>query len=170
MKRLPILILLVVLITGCSKAEPEADTPQQKRSPQDVIRAFFIAMLSNDEAGVRKEILPNPDAEILWQGEAPPLEALPQIKAQFSSMTCQECRVGETIDLPGGRKLKVTDQMVNKSSKLLFTVIDGQTMPTPLAVTMVDGEWKVDAGPLIAARLAAKRIREVREKETPTNE
>ena len=160
MKRLSILLLVASLLAGCSKAEPDHGEPQAARPPEDVVRSLFIAMLSNDEAGVRREVLPNPNAEVLWQGEAPPKEALRQIKTQLNSMTCRDCKVGETIDLPGGRRLEVTEQMVNENSKLLIPSISGEPMPTPLLVIKTKGEWKVDAGPLIDARLAAERLRE----------
>lgn len=151
--------LVALLITSCSSA-PQQNSPATVRPADEVVRSFFIAMLMNDEAGVRKEILPSPDAQVLWQGSPPPAEALSQIKKQLEAMTCRECKVGETIDLPGNKTLTVTDYWVNENSKLLFPIIGGEPMPTPLPVLKVDGQWKVEAGPLIAARLAEEHARQ----------
>ena len=160
MKKIAILILLVSFVVGCSKTEPEAETSQKTKSPKEVLSEFFIALLSKDEAVIRKLILPNPDAQILWKGQTTSPQDRRGFEKQLSNMTCRECKVGEIIDLPGGRKLEVTSQMVNDKSKLIFPVIDGQPMEVPLPVIMVDGKWKIEAGPIIFARLLAKQLKE----------
>ncbi len=160
MFRSPIAIALVALLMASCTSEPQISSTDIERPANEVVRSFFIAMLMNDEAGVRKEILPSQDAHVLWQGPPPPAEALSQIKKQLEAMTCRECKVGETINLPGNKTLKVTDMMVNENSKMLFPIIAGESMPTPLPAVKIDGQWKVEAGPIIAARLAAKRAQE----------
>ena len=182
MGRLPLVILAATLVVGCSRRLPGPQTPpqaqplspetqqqaqplrmatqQQARTPEEVVRAFFVAMFSNDEVGVRKEMLPNPNPEILWQGEPLPPEFLRWAKPHLQNMTCRECKVGEIIDLPGAPSLEVTDQMVNERSRLVFPIIGDEPSPIPLFVFLVDGAWKVDAAPLIAARQAATRMKE----------
>ena len=92
---------------------------------------------------------------------------LEQVKNQIKNMKFREVKAGETLALPGGLELKVTKKMVNANRKLLFPIVEGQELPTPLTVLLVKGEWKVDASSLIAARLAAKRVRERRAPDKP---
>ena len=182
MRRLPFFVLAVALVAGCSKHDPVSttrqhaqppglesqqqaeppgpETEQPTRTPEEVVRAFFIAMFSNDEVGVRKEILPDPDSAILWQGRPVPPGLLRQLTPHLQNMTCRECVVGEIVDLPGAPSLEVTDQVVNERRKLLFPIIGDEPSPVPLLVILVDGVWKVDAAPLIAARQTARRMME----------
>lgn len=160
MKRYFIVIVFATILALSCNAASKLKHPANVRPPVEVVRSFFLAMLANNEAGVQKHILPHPKADILWQGEAPPPEVLPQAKRQFANMICLEGKVGETIYLPGGRKSKITSLVVNETRKLLIPVIGGEFMPTPLFVFKVGNHWKVNAEPLITARLAAKRVRE----------
>ena len=157
MKSLHLLILFSLLVTGCAKETPSPEPQISPDSPDEVVRAFFIAMLSCNEVEIRKHILPNPDASWLWYGQAPPPDVLTDMETQFNNMTLREHKVGETIILPGGHHLEISDQMVNEYSKLVTPTIGGKPMPTPLPLVKLDGHWKVDAGSLIAARKAANK-------------
>jgi hypothetical protein len=140
-----------------SDGKPASDQPQ---SVDEIVRDLFIAMMTKDKAAVEKLIVPNPKAAVLWQGESPPAEVLPQIVDHFKKMTCRECKVGETIQLPGNKTLKVTDQFVSENKKLVFPTMNGQSLPTPLPLVKIDDQWKVDAAVLIIAREAAQKARE----------
>jgi hypothetical protein len=159
MKAASVALILASMIS-VSFAESPVQPREKTRSPEEVIRSFFMAMMSNDEEGILREIIPHPQAEILWEGETIPPEILSNIKKQMGSMTFTECTVGELLELPDAENLKVTAQMVNEENKLMFPVIDGQPAPTPLAVKRIEGEWKIDASPLIISRNAAKLLRQ----------
>ncbi|MCE9547604.1 MAG: hypothetical protein K8T25_19215 [Planctomycetia bacterium] len=128
-----------------------------ERSIDDVMQAFFIALLSNDEAGVKAEIMPHAKAEILWKGMPVPKQLLEQMKKQFKGLTCREVKLGDTIRLPGGNEVKANDSMINADSKLVYPSVAGEEMPIPLRMQKSEGKWKVDATPLIEARLASQR-------------
>ncbi len=167
----PVLILKAKEITaeeakaaaGSAKSTGAAApaAPARDSSPTtEAVRAFFLAMVTLDEQGIRKVTLPNDKASTLWTGQAPPKEVLPMLKQQFESMTCRECAVGEVVDLGGGKTMTVTESMVSPTSKVLMPTFPGQARSFPLPVVMVDGAWKVDASALIEARLAAQRMME----------
>ena len=161
MKQLIALSVVAVLLVGIPANADEKNKDKPERSAEEVVRDFFIAFTSKDKAGIQQTMLPNRHAAVLWQGHVPPREALAQIKAQFEKMTCRECEAGETINLPGKGKLKVTDSMVNESRKMLFPVMNGQTMPTLLPVHLVNGKWRVDASSIVNQFANAGRIRNV---------
>jgi hypothetical protein len=117
-------------------------------------------MVSNDKETIREITVPNPDAAVLWSGQKVPDEAIEMIKKELESAKCRELKVGDVFVLPNKKELKITDKMVNEDNKMFVPTIGGQEMPTPLAARKTKGQWKVDAGPLIAARLAAKKAME----------
>lgn len=153
-----VLIGTCLIPSGLIQAEEPGEVAEQ--SAEEVVKTLFVAILTNDKDTIEKLILPETNAQVLWQGPLPPKAAIPMIKAQFQTMTCRECQVGEILVLPDGLKLKVTDEMVNKNRKQLIPVIGGQPMPIPVSVVRVNDEWKVDVGPIIAARLAAHSVEE----------
>ena len=134
--------------TNASPAKPAKDT----RSAEDVFRAFMLAMMTNDRAALTNTILPNPDADILWQGEPPPAALWAQIKAQIAGMTFHEFKVGDTWYLPGGKGVPVTSDLVGPDKKLLAPSLGGKSLPTVIPMQRINGEWKVDAASLIASR------------------
>jgi len=164
MRHFFLIALCTICFTGCEK-QTSTPPPQPNVSaatvstPTAEIRAYLIAILSNDEAEIRKCILPNPDASILWQGQAPPPDVLSEMQTRLDTMTVRECVVGEIVDLPGGQQMAVTDQLVNANQMLVYPVIEGEAMPTPLSLVRIEDQWKVDAAPLIASRQAVNRMR-----------
>ena len=79
-------------------------------------------------------------------------------------------KAGDEIKLPGGRTLKIDETRVNKTRQS----ITAMGSPNPFDVQLIEGKWKVNPQPLIAARKAAKKAmeqnkqREAAEKEAGT--
>jgi hypothetical protein len=137
-----------------------AQIAKDTNDPASVVKQLFIAMASNDEATIRKIILPNSNASVLWRGQKAPDEAIAMMKKDLENSKCRELKVGEIFKLPGNKELKITDKMVNKDNKMLVPTLGGMETPTPFPVKRVQGQWKVDAGALIAGRLAAQKAME----------
>jgi hypothetical protein len=155
MKTLCIVLLAsFIVVNSIWSDEPKtADNPE----PETVIRELLFSMLANDSEGGKKWILPNSDAEILWHGQTPPKEALPEIRKQIAAIPFKRLVVGETADLPGGKKLTVTSDQVNENRLM---IMDTTEPGIPFILVKQEGMWKVDAGPIIAARKAAQRAME----------
>lgn len=131
------------------------------RSPEDVMRAFVLAGCSKDEAALRQAILPTPGAEVLWQGPVLSKEAVLQTKAMLHKAVFRECKAGQTIDIPGEGKLRITDSMVDENRKMFLPVIDGRPMPPCLTLCLAGGKWKIDASDIIQQELRSRRIEKV---------
>jgi len=141
-------------LAGSAKPRAEA-VAKPGGSPEEVLRAFFLAMIFNDEAKVRALALPADGLELLWKGVAPPPEAADQIKKQVSAQPIKVLKPGDEFTLPGNRKMTVPAEDVTDDRAVLLP----EGAPTPTRLRKVDGEWKVDARPLIAARKGAAAAR-----------
>ena len=100
--------------------------------PEDVLFEFLIANLGGSEEEIRPLIVDHPDAGLLWQG-AYPLEAAALLAQQYEGM--EIARIEEQPDR---------------------VLLQSSASPLPLAVVRVDGEWLVDASPIIEFRKRAK--------------
>ena len=73
----------------------------------------------------------------------------------------RECRVGQTLDIPGEEKLEVTESVVNENRKVFLVLVDGKPIAPRLTLCLAEGEWKVDASDIISQVARAKRIEKV---------
>jgi hypothetical protein len=121
------------------------------------VHRLIIAMMSNDEQTIRVTIKPHADAAVLWQGVAAPADAVALARAELDKNPCRIIAVGETLTLPGNRKFQLMADMVDDDRELVMPRIGGTEGPIPLWVERESGDWKVDAGPLIKIRMAAKK-------------
>ncbi len=126
---------------------------------KSICQKFIRSMLSKNEKGVRSVILPAEDAELLWQGEAPPKGMLEKIDKSIENMVITEPKEGETVMLPDGRSIVMKKGMIGKDKTMILMTLGGEKMPIPLMLSKVKGEWKIDASPLIAGRKAAAKVR-----------
>lgn len=133
----------------------KAEAAKAGGSPEEVLRSFFVAMILKDEAKVKDLALPADGLELLWKGEAPPPEAEEQIKKQAASQPIKTLKIGDEFTLPGNRKMTVPAEDVTEDRAVLLP----EGAPTPTRMRKVDGRWKVDARPIIAARKAADAAR-----------
>lgn len=133
---------------------PEVDS-SRGTTPEAALRNLFGAMLASDRAGVLANALPNPEIELLLSPEPLTPEQIAQAQAQFDAMPVHALSVGDSISLPGGETLVFDETMINDDHQML--TIPGSDLP--LELVRIDGAWKVNASPLIAARKAAQAAR-----------
>ena len=122
------------------------------------MRNFLLAMLEGDEQELRKWSLPHKDLDLLLGGQRPPQEVLKQIKQAFETTPIKRLKVGDKVELPGGRTIAVDKSRVNENRQLLQMERD----PLPWTLVKKKGAWKVDPSPVIAARKAAAAARQGR--------
>jgi hypothetical protein len=137
------------------QARAKAATRVDDRTPEGAWRSFVIAMLSRDEATLKTLALPAEGLEWLLKGEAPPQDALAQIKDQIGKQRIGRLKPGDRFTLPGGRIVVVAPEEVGPDRAVLVPEGD----PIPTRVQRVAGHWKVDARPLIVARRMADAAR-----------
>ncbi|MFN0019377.1 MAG: hypothetical protein ACKVP0_14020 [Pirellulaceae bacterium] len=101
--------------------------------PEDVLFEFLIANLGGSEEEIRPLIVDHPDAALLWQGAYPP-EVAALLARQYEGM--EIARIEEQPDR---------------------VLLQSTASPLPLAVVRVDGEWLVDASPIIEFRKRAAK-------------
>jgi hypothetical protein len=94
----------------------------------DVPVDFLIANLGGGEEEIRPLIVDQPDAAFLWQGPYPP-DVAALLAEQHEGMDI--VRVEERPDR---------------------VLLQSSVSPFPLAVVRIDGEWRVDASPIIELR------------------
>lgn len=172
-RSLTLAIAILIGVPGCRSKSPStpaqdellvaapATVPAtQEAAPTDVFRALFLAMLNNDRAGVEAVILPHPQAEILWTGNPLTDWQRQQVTTTLQrGLTMYEVQPGTRVVLPGGREVLITDAMVDPNRKLYWPILGLEKMPTPLWFQRTPGgPWKVDASPLIGARLKVKEV------------
>jgi hypothetical protein len=96
--------------------------------PEDVLFDFLIANLHGREEEIRPLIVKHPDAALLWQGAYPP-DVAQLLARQYEGMAIARVEEGP-------------DRVLLQSS----------ASPIPIAVIKVQGEWRVDASPIINFR------------------
>lgn len=132
--------------TKKSKSKPE------ELSPEDVARRFFAALLTRDEAEIKRYSIPSPGSEILWKG-APLNDAMrAAVKERMASLKFRRLKAGDTVTSPAGKQYTVDPTQVNEGRVLLLP--EGFKLP----FTLVDSDlgWRVKVDGLIAARKAAE--------------
>jgi hypothetical protein len=114
---------LLLSAAGCSKA---GDKPG---SPEDVYRRFMLGNLSGDEKAIRTLVLDHPEAAILWSGGSYPAPVAEVLGKQY-------------------REMKIS-RMTDEPERV---VLQSPASPVPLEVRRVNGEWRIDASPIIGFR------------------
>lgn len=135
--------------TETSNGKAAAATPEQ------ALRTFLAAMITQDEKSLRAVTLPAKDLEWLLKGKPVPADLIENIKSQIANQPIRVLKPGDVITLPGNRKLTVQPDEVTKDRAFLLP--EGMELPSRLR--KVDGRWRVDATPMIAARKAAEAVR-----------
>lgn len=172
-----VLVLAIALsLASCGKAVdryPAANRTAEnqqlaasERTPESTVKKFFAAMMDGDRVAGEAVIVPDPNSAILWASELISGELRAAMKKAVDELTLRELAIGDTVALPGGRELVVTAERVNAQNKLVVPTLGGMPTPTPLPLRKIDGQWRVDAGSLIAARKAASEIRNRSKRET----
>jgi hypothetical protein len=142
---LSVLGVLALCVLGCTK--PDSTKPQTAipmsadQPPEKAYRELFLAILNPDETTIRKLIVDNKEADILWSGGSYPPDVAAQLSKQYQQMTIERSTAtSQSAD---------ADHVLLKSS----------AFPIPMPVVKIDATWKVDASPLIEMRKKAAEIR-----------
>ncbi|WP_372723409.1 SHD1 domain-containing protein [Novipirellula sp.] len=125
-------------------------------SPEDVLRQFLVALAGGNRRQVVTLILPHPNAAILLQGEAAPPQVVAEMKKQLASEEIRRLKLGEKVSLPGGRTMTVDEEDVSTERVLLQI----PNHPVPYSLVRKKNGWRVDAAPIIQARVAALAARD----------
>jgi hypothetical protein len=121
--------------TGCrDSTNSEQGVPAT--TPEEVYRNFMIVNLAGEESTTRPLVLDHPDSHLLWQGPYPPAVA-DLLAEQYRTMEISR------VDSPDA-------QDENR------VLLESSAAPMPTAVVKVNGEWKIDATPIIEFRKLAK--------------
>jgi hypothetical protein len=125
-------------------------------TPEDALRSFMVDFAEQDEAALRAITLPDPDLDWLLRGQRPPAEAVEQMRSLAAEMKIRRLKPGESFALPKGRTITVSPEEVTEDRAVLLP--EGDFFP--IRLQRVEGHWKVDARPIIAARKAAEAARQ----------
>ena len=128
-------------------------------SPSSSLRAFFHSLFTSDRAQIESLIIPNADAHVLWDSNVPP-EQPAAVEALVKELTCRQYTVGESMLLPNGKSLVLEESMTSQDRLWFEVKLGGVSEPILMLVERKEGEWKVDAGAIIAGRIAAQRLRD----------
>lgn len=133
-----------------SKTDRKDKDDVANTTPEEAFRTFMIAMLTHDEATLRAVTVKTDDFDWLLKGDPVPPEHLEAAKRDIQK-PLRALKAGDEVKLPGNRKVTVQPEEVTADRAVL--VADWMAVPTRM--WKVDGRWRVDAVPLIAARKAA---------------
>ncbi len=159
MKLIPPLLTLLLSVGLLHGTDKSTASLEQAAVPEDVneaVRSFLIGAITIDEDLVRNVALPHPQLSVLLSGSPLPKALLETMKKQFATMPCLPVKVGDRIKLPHGKSIEVTKEMVNADRGMFRPVMGGEPAPFPIIVVRTNGQWRVDAESVIAARLASK--------------
>jgi len=138
--------------SNAAKTDEKVTLDVAAATPEQALRTFLIAMLLKDEATLRAVTLPTADFDWLLRGEDVPVDQLEEIKTQVAKQSIRALKPGDEISLPNGRKATVQPASVTADDAILLT----EGFPLPHSLRRIDGRWRVEAGPVIAARKAAE--------------
>lgn len=152
-------------VTGTMATAKPAAAPAKRKSlakidlvdktPEDALRTFMMAMAAADDQTLRAVTLPNPDLDLLLTGEAPPFKGIKELKQEMQRMPIEKLKVGDRVKMPGNKVHVIRATEVGQDRAAL----QPEDAPVYTQLRRVNGHWKVDAGPIIAARKAANAAR-----------
>jgi hypothetical protein len=138
----------------------EEDTPPANglaadRSPEETLRAFLLSLLLVDRETAKPLIADGTDSDSLWTATPPSETAIAVLTSRVDGLEFQVLKVGDIIELPGGKKVTLTERHIN--DKKVSLTFPGNKVPFILVQTE-DG-WRVDVRTVVAARRAAQQAR-----------
>ncbi len=141
------------MVKGQAKAKAGAARPPlPDATPEDALRSFMIAITMKDEAALRAITVPDRELDWLLRGPPPPPEVVEQMRTAAAESKFKRLKPGDPIKLPPqGRAALVRPEEVTEARAMLLP----ERSRFPIALQKIDGHWKVDARPIVAARKAA---------------
>jgi hypothetical protein len=130
--------------------------PFPDHTPEDALRTFMVATARHDEPVLRVVTLPTPELGRLLQGRPAPPEAVEQVRSLAAKMKFRRLQPGDKVTLPPDREVVVGPEDIAEDRAMLLP----EGSPVPIRLRRIEGHWKVDAGPIIAARKAAEAGRQ----------
>ncbi len=124
-------------------------------TPESAVYEVLAAIFAKDQNRINRATVEAPDRDILAQGQDMSAIAIALAMARIRAVPFVHLKVGDVITLPGNKMLEITADRVNENQQYLTNA----DTPVPFIVIKVGDQWKVDAGPLIAARKAAAAAR-----------
>jgi hypothetical protein len=120
-------------------------------TPEDALHSFMVAFVEQDEAALRAITLPDPDLDGLLGGPRPPANAVEMMRTYAMELKTRRLKPGDSVAPTEGQPITVRPEDVAEDRAVLLP--EGDLLPIKLQ--RVEGHWKVDARPIIAARKAA---------------
>lgn len=152
---LPVIFLSLLTIASATGL-PAVDRSERIVSPERTLRRFAIALVAGNERDLRATAVPHDDLDVLLSDKRPSGTALQMIRTQIERSRIKTHQANEEIKLPNGQTFTVTPDLVGDDRKVMSLV----AMPIPMCLRRIDGQWRVDAYPLIAARRASATSQE----------
>ena len=147
---------------GAQEETRQEETQPEARSAEETLRSFIVAMMLHEDEELRELVLPTEDFDWLLIGPRPPEEQEEDVRAFFKAMPIRALEAGDVFELPtpdGVVNTVVGEEEVTEDRAVLLP----EDLPAPIRLRRIDGQWRVDARPVIAARKAADAARKAKE-------
>jgi hypothetical protein len=131
---------------------PDAEATDAPADPETALREFLGSMITQDEDAIREAVLHDEDLDWLLKGPKPPADQMDEIRKSLAEVPIRVLKAGDEFEVPGRGKTTVKPDDVSEDRAMI--VMGGGP---PLRLQKVDGRWRVDARPIIAARKAAAK-------------
>jgi len=154
MPRHSLIVTAIAVISFAASAVRAQDSEVAGAEPEVVVKQFLIAMIKGDKEALSQLALPNPELKVLYEGPPVPAVALPIFLKQIEKEAVTRFKVGDEIKLPGGQTIVLSERHINENRVQLNV----GNQPIPFPVAKHEGQWRVDARPLIMARKAAAKM------------
>ena len=135
---------LCALVTRLKNAKTDNGPAVVFETAESALRAFLMARAMGDLNALRRYSLDHPELEVLHTNHLSGA-AGKRLAKMSSQVPIRELTVGESIVLPSGEQLEVSDSMVNEKRKLFVT----NQEPVPFSAHLIEGRWKIDPEPSI---------------------
>lgn len=136
-------------------ASTDAATPPDPTTPEFALRQFLFAMTAGDREQLEQLALPHEDLDVLFARTPLPAGQRRSMEKQLAALPITRLAAGDVIQLPGGQEFTIHAEQVTETRQQL--TFPGN--PIPFNLVHLEERWRVDAGPVIAASLAAKAAR-----------
>jgi hypothetical protein len=151
----------VVLVWAAVVATLAVAAAKSEDSPDMVVRDFFLSVLLQDGAELRRIVLPTEEKELAWllRGEKAPPQVHDQIREQIQQIPIKKLKAGDKVNIPVPENKTVTVTVSAAEVGPDRAVLQVEGDPIPIRLHRIKGQWLVDPRPLIAARKAADESR-----------